>query len=329
MTASVRDPVLLTPLDNFLPQVADYVQNLLFFHDSGNERDATAQHMRNAFTRMMDAIPWIAGSVTHIKHETQHGRLAIAAPWMTVDDLLTINHLDHLEYAKLKAEHFPLQALVKEDVWPQSKLTERPTLQAQVNFIQGGMILAVSAAHSTTDGNSLVTIMNVWAAYCRKEDGSLLLGLDSLNRGRLMTGLPAKFRDFDEYIELPGRKQVPEHGLALPFYKSYEWVSTRMKTSLVSALRIFSDLITYRRILIGARKPIDEGTRQVEIFFFSAARLRELKQAVSASRYDEGQRESGAWILLHNSNLERKQLSRSRLQPEPTAPTAEAICLVD
>ena len=71
----------------------------------------------------MDALPWIAGSVTPIKHESQNGRLLIAAPWKTVNDFLTVSHLDYLDYAELKAEHFPMRALVEEEVWPQTKWT--------------------------------------------------------------------------------------------------------------------------------------------------------------------------------------------------------------
>ena len=114
-----------------------------------------------------------------------------------MEDLLTVNDLDYLDYARLKAEHFPMQAFEEEEVWPRSGWTERPTLQAQINFIRGGIILAVRAAHSVADGHGLLIITNVWAAYCRGEDGSLLLGSDSLDHGRLMSGAPANPREFD------------------------------------------------------------------------------------------------------------------------------------
>lgn len=301
MTAPLKDPFLLTPLDNFLPQVTEYAHKILFFPNAGNERDAIAQHLRNTFAQMMGSLPWVAGNVTHIKHELQHGRLAIAAPWMTVDDLLTVNHLDYLDYENLKAEHFPMQALIEEEVWPEPR--GGATLQAQINFIRGGIILAVRAAHCVTDGHGLWTITNVWAAYCRGEDGSLLLGKDSQDRGRLMSGPPAKLSEFPEYTELPSSKQAPEHGLAHRFSKLCKWVSTRLMIGAVPALRIVSDLITYRsiRIALRARKPVDEGPRRVEIFFFSASRLRDLKEAVTASIKAEGQTESKAWISTHDA----------------------------
>ena len=77
--------------------------------------------MRTAFARSMDALPWIAGSVTPIRHESPHGRLAIAAPWKTVEDLLTVNYLDYLDYSELKAKHFPMRALIEEELSPQTK----------------------------------------------------------------------------------------------------------------------------------------------------------------------------------------------------------------
>ena len=162
-----------------------------------------------------------------------------------------------------------MRVLVEEEVWPQTKSTGRPTLQARVNFIQGGIILAVRAAYSVADGHGLLTITSVWAAYCRGEDGSLLLGKDSLSRSRLMSGLPAKSSEFRAFTELPSQKQAPKHGLARTFFKSWEWVSTGTGGNLVSALRIISDVITYRsiRMALRTKNPIDEGTTQTEFFF--------------------------------------------------------------
>ena len=300
--APFKEPFLLTPLDNFVPQITQDARKLIFFPDSGSEGAAIVQHMRNAFARMMDAIPWIAGSVTHLNHQHQHGRLAITAPWKTADDLVTVNHLNHLDYANLKTEHFPTQALVEEEVYPQFRWTGRPTLQAQINFIRGGIILAVRAAHAVVDGRGLLTILTIWAAYCRGEDGSLLLGKDSLDRGRLMNGLPANVRDFAVYTELPSRKQGPEHGLAHAFFKFREWVSTRLETSLDSFLKLASNLITYRSMSMAQRskRPTDEGPRQRMVVFFPAARLKELKEAIIASRKAEGQLEGNAWVSTHD-----------------------------
>lgn len=303
MNAPLKEPVLLTPLDDFLPQVTEYTHKILFFHNAGHERDVIARQMRDAFAQVMDAIPWIAGSVTHIKHEHQKGRLAIAAPFNNVDDLLTVNDLDYLDYATLKAEHFPMQALIEEEVWPQRKWTDRPTLQAQINFIQGGMILTVRANHSVTDGHGLRMITNVWAAYCRGEDGSLLLGSDSHDRAPLMSGLPANIRDFRTYTELPSAKRLPEHGLSHQFSRMCDWVVTRIGISLLPALGLVSDLVTYRSIsmVLRAKRTVDEGPRQAQIFFFSAARLREMKEALTATGYAESHTESKAWISTHDA----------------------------
>ncbi len=204
--------------------------------------------MRNAFARLMDAIPWIAGTVTYVKHEHQHGRLAITAPWKTVDDLLTVNNLDYLDYTKMKAEHFPMKYLRGEEVWPQADRTERPTMQAQINFIQGGILLSVRAPHSVTDGHGLLVMINVWAAYCRGEDGSLLLGSDSMSRGRLMMGPSTKLTDFPAHIELPSEKPAPAPGLVGIISQLRQWMSSRMRMIIIPALRIASDMITYRSV---------------------------------------------------------------------------------
>lgn len=104
-----NEPFLLTPLDSFQPQVSQDVRRLIFFPDSGSERATIVQHMRSAFARMMDAIPWIAGSVTQINQQHQQGRLAITAPWKTADDLVTVNDIHNLDYAKLKMGQFPIK----------------------------------------------------------------------------------------------------------------------------------------------------------------------------------------------------------------------------
>ena len=295
-----KEPFLLTPLDSFMNQVTQDARKLMFFPDSGSERATIVQHIRNAFARMMDAIPWIAGSVTQITHQHQQGRLAITAPWKTADDLVTINDLNNLDYAKLKAEHFPIKPLIEEEVYPQFRWTGRPTLQAQINFTRGGIIFAVRAAHAVMDGQGLLTILNIWAAYCRGEDGSRLLGKDSLDRGRLMRGLPANLRVFPPLTELPSRKQAPEHGLAYAFFKLREWVSNRAETSLVFFLKLASNLITYRSMSLRAKRPTDEGTSQKMVVFFPADRLQELKESITAIRNAEGELEGNAWVSTHD-----------------------------
>ena len=303
MNAPFKEPFLLTPLDSFLPQVTHHdTHKIIFFPDSGSERATIVQHMRSAFAQMMDAIPWIAGTVTQIHHQHQQGRLAITAPWKTADDLVTVNYLNNLDYAKLKSEHFPIQSLVREEVYPQCTWTGRPTLQAQINFTRGGIILVVRVAHAVMDGHGLLTILNIWAAYCRREDGSLLLGKDSLSRERFMSGLPANVRDLAGFTELPSRKQAPEHGLAHIFFKLQEWVSTGLESSLGFFLKLVSNLIAGRSksTALRTKRPADEGTRPQMIVFFPAAKLKELKEAIIASGNAEGQLESNAWVSTHD-----------------------------
>ena len=303
MKAPLKEPVLLAPLDNFLPQVTEHSRRIFLFPDSGHGRDVITQHMRNAFIRLMDAIPWIAGTVSQIKHEHQHGRLAITAPWKTVDDLLTVNNLDHLDYRKMKAEHFPIKYLKEEEVWPQHAWTERPTMQAQINFVRGGIILSVRAAHSVTDGHGLLVIINVWAAYCRGEDGSFFLGSDSMNRGRLMSGPPTKLTEFPAYTEVRDNTPAPALGLTRIFPKMSQWISSCIRMIMIPALRIVSDMITYRsvRVLLGRKLMVDEGTKETQIFFFSAAKLQKLKEAVMERHNAEEKGEDKGWISTHDA----------------------------
>ena len=57
-------------------------------------------------------------------------------------------------------------------------------------------------------------------------------------------------------------------------------------------------MITYRsvRMALGSKVPVDEGPKRTGTFFFSTAKLRELKEAVT-----ERQTESKAWISTHDA----------------------------
>ena len=56
----------------------------------------------------------------------------------------------------------------------------------QMNIIRGGFIIALCMHHSFTDANGTVAVVRIWAAYCRRENGSRLITRDMVERERLM-----------------------------------------------------------------------------------------------------------------------------------------------
>lgn len=129
----------------------------------------------------------------------------MAAPWCTIDDVFQVKDLRHeesLAYQTLREKQFPLEDIEKGTLPPlgrswgfnnalilsDGKRSERPVMFVQMNIVKGGIILAQSLHHSFTDGNGVPTIMKVWAAYCRGDDGLQLITQAMLDRERLMQG---------------------------------------------------------------------------------------------------------------------------------------------
>lgn len=170
----------LTPLDHLMPRY--HMVQLLYFSRSNSDITAIASHLKTSLKRTFETLPILSGTV---QLDTEGGRrqagaLCVDAPWVDVNDIFVVNDLTNCEdlvYADLKREHFPMTTVERYE-FRSVLFTEKgdvktlpaPVMMAQVNFIRGGMVLAVCLHHSFMDGLGGATVIGLWAAFCRGEE---------------------------------------------------------------------------------------------------------------------------------------------------------------
>lgn len=261
--------------------------------------------MRSALAQTFNAIPVLAGTVICIPHASQRGSLAVTAPWRTAQDALSVKDLretDYPTYESLRSKHFPMGDLKYDILMPGRrsmhvqtseplKTDERPVMLAQINIINGGMILGLIMDHTVTDGAGSITVARVWASYCRGEDGSQLVSPECLDRTQLMEGDESgRLEDFIEYSYRPGPNiSAPAHGfLSRIFTTPYSWIVRSLRSLFGFGLSAIPPLRRMLRSGPARDTPRPEpDPLSGEIFFFSQAKLKELKQMASKLESDE------------------------------------------
>lgn len=305
-------PFYLTPLDN-IPG-APYIHKALFFPNHHSDVSSVVQNLTSALAQTFNAIPLLAGTVTHVSNTSQRGNLAVTAPWRTAQDAIMVNDLrktGYPSYETLRSKHFPTVDINYSILMPTRKsmripkveppdMDERPVLLAQINLIKGGMILGFVVDHAFTDGAGSITVVRVWASYCRGEDGSQLVSHDFVDRTQLMEGdKSGKIEDFDEYIYHPEPKiSAPAHGfLSRIFQNPQSWIVRSLRSLLDFGLSAMDRL---RAVLpVGPARDTSRSEPDPlagEIFFFSRAKLKELKQMASKLETDET-----SWISTNDA----------------------------
>ncbi|KAK0510684.1 hypothetical protein JMJ35_007116 [Cladonia borealis] len=102
-------PSPLTPLDNLVFGIYDH--KVLFFPASGSDVSSIAQNLTSALAQTFKAIPLLSGTITPLPDARQKGRWAVTAPWRTSEDVITVKDLretDYPSYESLRSKHFPM-----------------------------------------------------------------------------------------------------------------------------------------------------------------------------------------------------------------------------
>ena len=284
---------MLTPLDSAIG--TPYVCKFFFFPRSEHDQIYIVQNLRSALTQTLEAIPLLAGSIQVFPRKHQKGRLGIMAPWRDVDDIFTVQDLtesDFLDYGTLRAQHFPLVRLNDRVLIPLPKPgSPPPVLTAQANFIKGGLILGMLFHHDFTDGVGSVSIMKVWAAYCRGDDGAKAIAADSLDRTRLMEGTrDSNLGEFPEYTYLAepdnsSKMSSTYQRVARVFRFFASWTTYLLRLPIKIGLNIaarFPYFAQVRHQTFGGDK--DGNSLAREMFFFPRAKLNELKELAAKER---------------------------------------------
>ena len=202
-------PFPLCSLDHIMPR--RYTFRLFFFPMAETHNATTIEStLRLGLSSMMEAMPLLSGTLKPHYHPSQSGRLAITAPWNSIDDIFRVKDLSHhdINYEELRRRHFPMDAFEFEDVLSIAAERsdtfglENPVILAQLNFVNGGFILGVCMHHSVLDGQAAVPLMQIWAAHCRGEHSSNTIKQELLSRAPLLrqASSEATMGDFYEYV---------------------------------------------------------------------------------------------------------------------------------
>ena len=276
MATSDLAPFPLTPIDNTMPR--HHVATLLFFPESqGSDLSAITETLQSGFAETLKAIPLLSGTVQVIDKDVQRGSLYIAAPWNIISDVFRVRDLRRvisLNYAELRDKNFPVQALYRKlftplaDIDPQAP--QKPVMLIQMNIIHGGIIIALCMHHSFTDGNGTVAVARIWAAFCRRENGSQLVTREMIERERLMRGdsVLATIEGFPQLVLLPEKAQSQKSGFC-------------------------GDNISKAKDGPAPGHAIQSG-----LFVFSRTKLAELKSMASKKERDEN---GGGWISTNDA----------------------------
>ena len=301
MATSEPAPFPLTPIDNVMPR--HHVAKLFFFPESpGSDVSAVKETLQSGLAGTLKALPLLSGTVQVIQKGVQQGTLYVAAPWNSVSDIFCVQDLRDvkgLKYAELRDKNFPAQALDRKILTPlagiEAQAHQKPVMLVQMNIISGGIIIALCMHHSFTDGNGTVAVARIWAAYCRRENGSQLVTRDIVERERLMQGcgsVSASLEDFPQLTLLPAEAKSQNTALsggllAWIYYKSFGWLM----------LRLYS-WISRKSMGKAKDNPAPENEIESNIFLFSRTKLTELKSMASKEKHSE---DGSDWISTNDA----------------------------
>ena len=244
--------------------------------------------LREGLSKTLEAIPLLSGTVRVVDEKGAQG---VTAPWSTIDDIFQVKDLRReggLEYQDFKERKFSLEGLDGKLVLPWADLMkgEKTVMLVQVNIIHGGIILGLCMHHAFTDGNGTYAIAKVWAAYCRKEDGSRLVTQEMINRERLMRGWESATLDDAPGFELSPVEMAPSKSVLAYIHTTVSgWLNAHLgrRTATTKVEMAKSN----------APPQTDHG-----IFFFAKNKLAELKDMASAREPGE---DGPAWISTNDA----------------------------
>ncbi|KAI4602454.1 hypothetical protein KJ359_009698 [Pestalotiopsis sp. 9143b] len=160
----------LTPFDWLMPRV--YVSQILCFPTSD---DSSFEVLKEGLRATAQDLPYLLGGVT--TQDVPRGSLRLTDPYQTVDDLISREDLSgSLDYALLKAGHFPPSSLVDPAIRPPDAIpplkSPAPVLRARLSSVRGGALLCVAVHHSTTDITGTGALLKLWAAHVRTKSSA-------------------------------------------------------------------------------------------------------------------------------------------------------------
>ncbi|KAH6975723.1 trichothecene 3-O-acetyltransferase [Ilyonectria destructans] len=197
---------------------------IVFKMENGNEVSDDIQHLKNGLGRALSEHPEFAANVIHMAGSTRKElELQIGpesgVPFKIVDHSSRIDDSKHCHellrghnYEKLERNNFPLTKIPEEVLFVDNASPEGayptgiPTLNVQVNIIDGGLLLGISWHHTVADAGGVNMFVKAWAkatnVSCTHGDVEPEeISTEMSERWRLSYGIQgASIADFPEYV---------------------------------------------------------------------------------------------------------------------------------
>ena len=165
----VPDTLKLSPFDQYSIRV--YIPALLFFKlDAKAPRDVICSDLQLGLASLINDIPFLAGNV--IVEDEERGSIQLDIPddakvLFKVREMSDVEKGPMLDFEELEKAWFPSSLLDPSMLTPIYFVPEpvAPVIAVQVNFIRGGMILALDGHHSVLDGVAMTTIWKRWSKH--------------------------------------------------------------------------------------------------------------------------------------------------------------------
>lgn len=211
----VPEIMKLSPFDQYTIRV--YIPALLFFKlESESTRDVICSDLRAGLASLVDDMPFLAGNV--ILDDEERGSIQVDIPddagvLFKVEEYLGEMKRPVLDFKELEKNGFSSSLLDPSVLAPLHFVPEASAavLAVQVNFIKGGMILALYAHHSVVDGVAMATIWKRWSMHVAAASEARILPsseafpTEALERSPLFHGMGTrrKLHDFPGFTEIP------------------------------------------------------------------------------------------------------------------------------
>ncbi|KAI5923423.1 transferase family-domain-containing protein [Camillea tinctor] len=155
----------ISPLEKLMPRV--YVRQIYCFP---SPNPSAIEVLMQGLAGAVSDIPYLlSGIIT-----TGPGQMdiSLSAPYQSPSDLFSCLDLSSsLDYASLKASHFPPTAFTIPGLFPREVdrpyPNPAPVFRARACPIRGGLLLCVAVHHSTTDITGFGALLRIWASHCR------------------------------------------------------------------------------------------------------------------------------------------------------------------
>ncbi|KAF5573677.1 BAHD acyltransferase DCR [Fusarium pseudoanthophilum] len=203
----------LTPLDMNMPRLYGIRLILCFATKPGVEKQQIYENLKKGLAHTVTSIPWISGVIGPEEGQDPKARKVqildspggFRFPYKDLTDTLP-------SYAELRERNFPLAEFTTAQVGPIDVMPQgpdQPVFAAQVNFVEGGILLTVGVHHSACDASALDAILSTWShntAVASGGSGSFsTFDVPSNDRSPLMEGDLGNVdvAAFPEYVLMP------------------------------------------------------------------------------------------------------------------------------